>query len=93
MLAEYAKSVGISKLEIFGSTARGEARRGSDVDLIASFSNNPGLEFFGMEEEMTKILGVPAHLITRDGIEAITSESNRNSILRDARVIYVAPPA
>src|ERR1035438_6271275 len=41
---------GIARLEAFGSIARGEARRGSDVDLLAPFASNPGLSFYSMED-------------------------------------------
>jgi uncharacterized protein len=77
-------------LEVFGSTARGEARRGSDVDLIATFSDNPGIKFFGMEEEMAAILGSPVHLLTHDSVEHMTNPYRKVSILADSRVIYDA---
>jgi predicted nucleotidyltransferase len=84
-LATYCRSHGIVRLEVFGSTARGEARRGSDVDLIATFAKNPGLAFFSMEAEMAKILGVPVHLLSRDSLEQMTNPYRRASILADAR--------
>ena len=77
-------------MEIFGSNARGEAGRNSDVDLIATFHVNPGLGFFAMEEEMSAILGVPVHLLTRESVETMSNPYRRNSILADARVIYHA---
>jgi predicted nucleotidyltransferase len=82
--------MGISRLEAFGSTARGEAKRGSDVDLLATFKANPGIRFFAMEEEMAGILGVPVHLMTRESVEQMTNPYRRESILTDARVIYNA---
>jgi predicted nucleotidyltransferase len=88
LLAEYCRQAGITCLEAFGSTARGDARRGSDVDLLATFSVNPGLRFFTMEDEMAAILGVPVHLLTRDSVEQMTNPYRRASILADARVIY-----
>lgn len=88
LLADYCRRVGITRLEIFGSTARAEARRGSDVDLLATFSSNPGLRFFGMEDEMAKILGVPVHLMTRDSVEQMSNPYRRQSILADARIIH-----
>jgi len=90
LLAAYCREVGIVQLEIFGSSARGEAKRGSDVDLIATFFHNPGLRFFGMEEEMAAILRVPVHLLTREGVEQMSNPYRRASILADARVIYHA---
>lgn len=88
LLAEYCRQAGIARLEAFGSTARGEASRGSDVDLLATFSSNPGLRFFAMEEEMAGILGAPVHLMTRESVEQLSNPYRRDSILADARVIY-----
>lgn len=90
LLAAYCRQAGITRLEIFGSLARGEARRGSDVDLLASFADNPGLRFFTMEDDMATILGVPVHLLSRDSVEEMTNPYRRKSILADAKVIYHA---
>jgi uncharacterized protein len=88
LLSDYCKRHGIVRLEAFGSLARGEARRGSDVDLIATFSGNPGLHFFLMDEEMAAILGAPVHLLTRDSVVEMTNPYRRASILADAKEIY-----
>ena len=90
MLASYCRQAAITRLEAFGSTARREARRGSDVDLMATFSKNPGLRFFAMEDEMAAILGVPVHLLTRDSVEQMSNPYRREPILADAKVIYHA---
>jgi predicted nucleotidyltransferase len=88
LLTDYCRQVGITKLEAFGSTSRGEARRGSDVDLLATFATNPGLHFFTMEDEMAAILGVSVHLLTRESVEQMTNPYRRHSILADAKIIY-----
>lgn len=88
LFADYCRQAGITRLETFGSIARGEAKPGSDVDLLATFAGNPGLRFFAMEEEMAAILGVPMHLLTRDSVEQMSNPYRRASILADARVIY-----
>ena len=88
MLTEYCRQAGITRLEAFGSTARGEATRRSDVDLLATFAGNPGLRFFTMEDEMAAIIGVPVHLLTRESVEQMSNPYRRASILADAKVIY-----
>ncbi len=88
LLAAYCRQQGIVHLESFGSTARGDAKRGSDVDLIATFASNPGLRFFSMEEEMAAILGVPVHLLTHDSVEQMSNPYRRASILAHTKVIY-----
>jgi predicted nucleotidyltransferase len=89
-LAPYCRRQGITQLEIFGSNARGDARPGSDVDLMAVFQSNPGLGFFSMEADMAQILGVPVHLLSRDSVETMSNPFRRDSILADARVVYHA---
>lgn len=89
-LGPYCRKRGVIRLEIFGSTARGEAGKHSDVDLIATFRANPGLDFFAMEDEMTKILGAPVHLLSRGSIDEMSNPFRRESILADARAIYHA---
>jgi predicted nucleotidyltransferase len=88
LLSEYCRQHGIVQLEAFGSVSRGEARPGSDVDLLATFSSNPGLSFYSMEDEIAEILGAPVHLLTRDSVDHMTNPYRRRSILSDARVIY-----
>mgnify|MGYP001554553241 CR=1 FL=1 len=88
LLTDYCRQTGITRLEAFGSTVRGEAKRGSDVDLLATFRTNPGLRFFTMEEEMAAILGVPVHLLTRESVDQMSNPYRRASILEDAQEIY-----
>jgi uncharacterized protein len=81
---------GITHLEIFGSVARAEASVGSDVDLIATFPEHPGLEIVTIEEECAKLLGVPVHLLTVEAVEEMTNPYRRESIQQDRRTIYGA---
>lgn len=90
LLTDACRKAGIVQLEVFGSVARGEARRGSDVDLIATFGTNPGLSFYALEQDLTALVGTPVHLLTRDAVEAMTNPYRRASILSDAKVIYRA---
>ncbi len=87
-LAPYCRRNGIVKLDIFGSVARGQPRRGSDVDLIATFRVMPGLRYFGMERELGKLLGVPVHLLVAEDIAEMTNPYRKDSIQRDRRTIY-----
>ena len=91
LLADYCRQTGITRLEVFGSLARGEARRSSDVDLLVTFADTPGTRFFAMEAEIAAILGVPAHVLTRESVEQMTNPYRRKSILADAREIYPNP--
>jgi predicted nucleotidyltransferase len=88
LLSAYCRSHGIARLEVFGSAARGDARRGSDIDLIATFAANPGLAYYSMADDMAEILGVPVHLLSRDAVDGLTNPYRRRSILEEAAVVF-----
>lgn len=87
LLAPYCRANGIKRLDLFGSVARGQARRGSDVDLIATFDRPIGLRFFGMADDMASILGVPVDLLTRETVDEMANHYRKRSILADTRQI------
>lgn len=77
----------VAKLEVFGSTARGEANDHSDVDLLVEFSKRKSLLTLVMvERKMSAALGRKVDLLT----EAAISPYLLDSIKRDLRVIYEA---
>ena len=60
------RAAGITRLALFGSVARNEARPGSDIDLLAAF--DAGREFslldiIGIENRLTDLVGHPVDLI------------------------------
>ncbi len=77
----------VSKLEVFVSTARGEAHDDSDIDLLVQFSKRKSfLALVSLERRMTAALGRKVDLLT----EAAISPYLRERINRDRRVIYEA---
>jgi predicted nucleotidyltransferase len=64
------KRLGVVSLYLFGSTARGEARDDSDVDLFFDYEKGKlGLfELMDVGERATDILGVKADVTTRSGL-------------------------
>jgi predicted nucleotidyltransferase len=64
------KRLGVAHLYIFGSTARGEARDDSDVDLFFDYEKGKfGLfELMDVKEYATNILGRDADIMTRDSL-------------------------
>jgi predicted nucleotidyltransferase len=86
----FCRKHGITRLEIFGSVARGAARRGSDVDLIATFPEHPGLEIVAIEQACGRLLGVPVHLLNRAAVDEMTNPYRKATIQRDRRTIYAA---
>ncbi|MBI2758217.1 MAG: nucleotidyltransferase family protein [Chloroflexi bacterium] len=72
---------GVRSIALFGSFARGEARRDSDIDLLVEFNQPVGLfEFTRLKLYLEKKLGRKVDLVTS---EALRKEM-RNDILREA---------
>jgi uncharacterized protein len=67
------KELGVEHLYLFGSTARGEAKDGSDIDLF--FDHEKGklglFELMDLKERTASILGETADIMTRDSLHPI----------------------
>jgi hypothetical protein len=54
---------------VFGSVARGEARLGSDLDLLVDFEPEASLlDHIGLFQDLESLLGVRVDVIDRDGL-------------------------
>ncbi len=70
-LKPWLASQGVTRLRLFGSTARDEARADSDVDLLVDFDPMPGLRFFALEREIGARLGAEVELSMEGGLNPI----------------------
>ena len=89
-LEPFCLQKGIIRVQVFGSVARGQARQGSDLDLIVTFApgREPhGLEYYSIPDEMEVLLGVPVQMMTEENVAGITNPFLKNSIVRDTREI------
>lgn len=78
----------IRRLALFGSVLRDDFGPDSDVDVLVEFEpgKTPGLAFFGMQDELSEIIGREVDLNT----VGFLSPYFRDRVLADARDIYVA---
>lgn len=61
----------IKKAGIFGSYARGEQKKNSDVDIIILPTRGMGLEFVGVQLEIEDKLGKKVDLLSYNGIHPL----------------------
>ena len=86
-LMQICRENGVAKLEVFGSTARGDANEDSDVDLLVEFSKRKSLlALVSLERKISAALGRKVDLLT----DAAISPYLREQINHDRRVIYEA---
>ena len=61
----------IKKAGIFGSYARGEQKKDSDVDILVEYPKGMGLEFIGVKLELEDELDRKVDLVTYKGIHPL----------------------
>lgn len=70
-LVRVAAEHGITNLEVFGSTARGEDRPDSDVDLLADVPDDLGMLALGhARDALEKLLAAPVDIIFRRSLQS-----------------------
>jgi predicted nucleotidyltransferase len=87
-ITDFCRRHHIRKLAIFGSALRDDFGPDSDVDVLVEFEPGhvPGLAFFGIEQELSAILGRKVDLNTA----GFLSPEIREVVLKEAEVQYVA---
>lgn len=68
-IKEFFATKPIRKAYLFGSFARGEATKSSDIDIMVEFEEGTsmGLAFFGLSTDLMERLGKKVDITTVDG--------------------------
>ena len=84
--ADYFKTQPVLKAWLFGSFARGKETPLSDVDILVQLDHSQpiGLKFFGMCNDLEKLLDRKVDLV----IEGSLAEFARESVEHDKILIY-----
>lgn len=81
---------GVAKLELFGSALRNDFGPDSDVDLLVTFGPDSDvtlLDMAEMEDELSRLFGRSAQLVSRQAIERARSSPRKKNILDTATPI------
>lgn len=66
---ELVKRFGVTRLALFGSTVRDEAKPDSDIDIVVAFdSPATSAKYFGVQFYLEDELGAPVDLVTEKAI-------------------------
>ena len=69
------------KVGIFGSYARGDNKKGSDIDILVEFKESPSLlTLIKLENDLSQILGIKVDLVTTG---ALKNKRIKKSIQKD----------
>lgn len=89
-LEEICRKNQVEFLGIFGSVARGEDRKDSDVDVLIRFSPQVRIGYFKLydiEQEIAKSFGRKIDLVTQDALSPYINER----VYSDLKPIYGQP--
>jgi len=68
-MKEFCRKNDIGKLSVFGSRARGDYKRNSDIDFLVTFKKTKGLlELLSMEFKLEEIFGKKADIVTEGSV-------------------------
>jgi prevent-host-death family protein len=92
-LAALCRHYGVSRLEIFGSAARGGDfdPEHSDIDFLVTFgeaARNDLDAFAGFKLALEALFGRPVDLVEREAVEASRNYIRRRRILSEAQPVY-----
>ncbi len=60
----------VNSMEVFGSYARQEQNEESDLDLLVTFNETPGLlKFVELENHLSDLLGIKVDLVMKDALK------------------------
>ena len=69
--AELREQFGVSRLALFGSTARGTATSGSDVDILVAFDGPANsARYFGVQFYLEDLFNCPVDLVTEKALRS-----------------------
>ena len=69
-LPALAKQYHVESLGVFGSYVRNEQKADSDLDLLVTFSQTPGLlRFIELENQLSDLLNVKVDLVMKDALK------------------------
>ncbi|MEW6194825.1 MAG: nucleotidyltransferase family protein [Bacteroidota bacterium] len=75
----------VENIEVFGSYARSDQKRTSDVDLLVTFKRTPSLiQFIGLENFLSDNLGIKVDLVMKDSLR----DEIKGHIIKEAVPIY-----
>ena len=81
IILSHLKGFNPIKVGIFGSFARGDNKKGSDLDILIEFKEAPSLlTLIKLENDLSEILGVKVDLVTTG---ALKNKRIKKSIKKD----------
>jgi predicted nucleotidyltransferase len=92
-IAAICHALGVRRLEVFGSAARGSdfEPRSSDADFLVEFGPDDSMErYLDLQDSLSELLGRQIDLVDRSAILRSRNYIRRRQVLAEAQVVYAA---
>jgi uncharacterized protein len=89
-IAEFCQRWKITEFALFGSVLRDDFRANSDVDVLVTFSPDPGwslLDWVDMKDDLKALFGREVDIADKQGLK---NPYRRHEILKTCQVIYAS---
>jgi uncharacterized protein len=81
-LPPLAQRYQVASFGVFGSYARNEQDQDSDVDILVTFTEPPGLlRYIELENYLSDLLGIPVDLVMQEALRPALREQVQNEIV------------
>jgi uncharacterized protein len=81
MNSQLNQDFGVSKMGVFGSYARGEQKKDSDIDVLVEFDRPVNLfEFSRLKSYLSRQLGINVDLVTPGGLKPLIKDNILKSV-------------
>jgi len=82
---------GVERLAIFGSFAKGRARKRSDVDILVKLRKPLGFDFINLADHLEEVLGRKVHLATFQTMKRSKQQPRYEHVVEDIEktLVYV----
>jgi uncharacterized protein len=89
-IAEFCQRWKITEFALFGSVLRDDFRPNSDIDILVTFSPDPGWSLFDwvdMKDDLKALFGREVDIADKQGLK---NPYRRHEILKTCQVIYAS---
>lgn len=81
-IASFLKKQGAKKVAIFGSYARGEEKKNSDIDVLVNFPSSISLlDHIRIERELSEKIGKKVDLVTEQALSPLIKERIKEDLI------------
>ncbi len=79
---DFTENYNVNYVGIFGSYVRHEENTDSDLDVLVTFSKQPGLlRLVALENYFSDLLGVKVDLVMKDGLKPAIGQRIQNEVV------------